>query len=273
MPYVPQTIAQIQANIIAQKQSQPALNGLTSTSKVAYWNLWTFIFAVASSLLQQIWAGLVDEIETDVAKAVPGTALWIQSEVLKFQDGDVVQINSDFTISYPVIDTTKQIITAAAVVVGSSGSINVKVATGSPLAPISGTQLTELQAYLGAILPAGQVPNVISIAADTLQVNATIYYNGQFNSVIQANVIAALNSYMNLLPFNGLVRTSDIETTILSVDGVVDVSFTQITVGAIDLILASLILLRSTQTISGYLNNATAPNDFANTLTFIVAQQ
>lgn len=278
MSFTPQTWQQIQANIIAQKQSQSALNGLTSTSKVAYWNLWTFIFAVAANLLQQTWAILVGEIEADVSKEVPGTAPWIQAQLLAFQAGDIVQINSDFTIGYPAPDPTAQVITAAAVVVTPSGNILAKVAGGSPLAPITSPQITELTSYLQTILPAGQGVSVISANADTLQVTANIYYNGQYNSVIQANVITALNAYMSLVPFNGLVKISDIEKTILGVSGVVDVVFTTIycvpVLGSpIYLVQAGTTINRSYQTYSGYLTNAASPNDFASTLTFIVAQQ
>lgn len=278
MAFIPQTYQEIQNNIIAAKQSQTALNGLTSTSKVAYWNLWAFIFSVGAALQQQLWAILQAEIEADVASSVPGTALWIQSEILKFQDGSIVQINGDFTVSYPVIIPSAQVITAAAVVVTNGGAILAKVAGGSPLAPISGGQQTELSAYLNSILPAGQNVSVISALADTLQVSAIIYYNGQYNNVIQANVILALQNYMMLVPFNGLVKISDIEKAILSVAGVVDVVFstilcTPVLGSPVYLVQSSATLNRSYQSYSGYLTNSNSPNDFASTLTFSVAQQ
>lgn len=278
MAYTARTIAQIQAQIIVNKGLQTSLSGLTSTSKAAYWYLFTYITAVAISLLEQIWAILVNEIETDVSKAVPGTINWIQARVIDFQAGNVIQLNTDFTLSYPD-PQLPLIITSAAVTAGSTGALSVKVAKGgtTPTA-LSGGEITELTSYLSAILPAGQIPQIISSAADTLQVNAIVYYNGQYNSVISANVIAALNTYMTLLPFNGLVKVSDIEKTILGVTGVVDVTISQITItptiGSVaNLILASTLVARSYQTYSGYLTNAANPNDFPTTITFQVAAQ
>ena len=225
--------------------------------------------------------GHTHQIETTVASAVPGTAAWIQAQVLAFQDGNTIQINPNFTFVYPA-PASPTPITAAAVVVSPSGGINIKVAQGAvgSQTALSGGQLTELTAYLNAILPAGMNPNIISVAADTLQVNAVVYYNGQFNLVIQANVIAALNAYMASLPFNGLVRISDIEKVILGVQGVTDVVFTQITCtpvaaggAAVNLIAGSTTIVRSYQTYAGYLVNAAPTNDFANTLSFVVATQ
>lgn len=277
MPYTPRTIAQIQSQIIFNKNADANLSVLNSTSQVSYWNLWTFITAMAISLLEQIMSIFIADVETVVSKAVPGTALWIQSEVFKFQAGDVVSINSDFTIDYPIINVSNQIIKACAVVVSPSGAISVKVAKGSPLAPLSGGEVTELNSYLDTILPAGQTTGIISVAADLLQVNAIVYYNGQFNSVIQTNVNAALTDYLSIIPFNGLVKISDIEKVILGVQGVVDVTFSQITVtpfsgSPANLILASALVSRSAQTYSGYLVNDPG-NLFSATITYSVAQQ
>ena len=278
--FTPRKWQDIYASIIQAKQATAALNGLTSTSQTANWNLWAFIVAISQAFMEQRFAILQTQIENTVANAIVGTAAWIQAQVLKFQDGNVIQINPDFTFQYP-LPSFPTPITSCAVVTSPSGSVSVKVAQGSyPQSALSGTQLTELTAYLSEILPAGLVPNIISVAADTLQINAVVYYNGQFNSSIQNAVQAALDNYMSLLQFNGMVKVSDIEKTILGVSGVVDVTFTQITCtpvaaggNPVNLIAGSAVLSRNYQTYSGYLINAANPNDFPTTITYAVANQ
>ena len=281
MAYTPRTIAQIQAQILAYKNAQSALSTLTSTSKTAYWNLWIFIQAVAINLLEQIMSIFMSDIEAVIAEQVPGTAPWIKQQVLNFQYGDVVQINADFTIGYPAADTKALIVSQCSVATLTNGFINIKVATGTPPVPLdgspgnSGPQVSALSSYLTTILPAGATFSITNQASDTLQVNAVIYYNAQYNTSIQENVIAALNTYSTSLPFNGIVKVTDIERTVLAVSGVTDVVISQITcVGGgttVNLVLGSTVLSREYQTVSGYLTNASSPYDYANTLSYVIS--
>lgn len=276
----------IYAQIVAAKQAEASLNGLTSTSKAAYWNLWAFIVAVSQAFMEQRFGLLQTEIEETVASAIPGTEAWIQATVLKFQAGNITQVNADFTFAYPD-PQLPEIITSCAVEVSPSGSISIKVAKGGTTpVPLSGAEVIELTAYLDAILPAGQIPFIISTAADTIQIGSVanptiVYYNGQYNSVIQANVIAALETFMTLLPFNGLIKISSIEEAILAVPGVVDVELSAVIAtpdGGSPVVLVSdtsdpIFYARSYQTYAGYVENSGSPNDFASTITFQVAQQ
>ena len=279
MAYQPRTIAQIQTQIIAFKNAQIGLSGANSPSNVASWNLWIFICATFTAFLEQLWAILQLQIETTVASGVPATALWIQKQVLLFQDGNTIQVNTDLTFGYP-LPAFPTPITNASVQTSPSGTVSIKVAQGTyPQSALSAGQLTELGAYLSAILPAGMVPNILSIAADLLQINAVVYYNGQYNSVIQANVNTALNNYMSGLPFNGWIKVSDIEKVILSAQGVTDVAISQITVtpqaaglNPTNLIAGSTLISREVQAYAGYLINDPG-NLFSNTITYSVSNQ
>lgn len=286
MSYTPRSWQTIYAQITAAKQAEASLNGLTSTSKAAYWSLWAFIVAVSQSFMEQRFGLLQEEIEDTVDSAIPGTEAWIQAIVLKFQAGNIIQVNSDFTYEYPNPQLA-EIITSCAVEVSYSGSISIKVAKGGTTpVPLSGSEMTELTAYLDARLPAGQIPFIISTNADTIQIGSVanptiVYYNGQYNSVIQANVIAALEAFMVLLPFNGLIKISAIEEVILAVPGVVDVELSSVIAtpsGGSPVVLVSndpdpIFYARSYQTYAGYVENSGSPNDFASTITFQVAQQ
>lgn len=273
------TIAVILNQIVEAKNAETELAGLTSTSQVAYWKLWAYVQAVAINLFEQILDLFKIEIEDLLASNVPGTVPWIVNQVEKFQysatNPQVVQINNDFTVGYGTVDETLMIISNVAVVPKNNGQNDIKVATDDPPTQLSAPQVVALSAYLDDILPAGCLYQVVNAAADTLQVDAVVYFNGQYTGVIQANIEAALGVYMNALPFNGMIKVSDIEQAILAVDGVTDCTFSQITVVGdngvtTDLVLASTEIVRQVQTYSGYVIED-AGNPFATTITYTVA--
>jgi hypothetical protein len=274
---ISEPISAIENRLTVLLKATPPFDAINmSPSNVAIWSNFLNTIATEIFTLEQLNNVFQTEIEATVAKAIPATAVWIKDEIMKFQYPDVAQINPDFTVSYNAINAVLQIITAAAVIPSSSGLINIKAAKGSPRVPLSAPELTALKAYCEIFLPAGALTNIISVDADTLQINAEVFYNGQYAANIQADVIAALTAYMASLPFNGVVKNSDIETVILGVAGVTDVVLQQVTAtpfggSPIDLILGSLEQLRSYQTYSGSINNAAAPFDLATTLTFTIS--
>ena len=273
------TIAVIKAQILASVAADSDLAVLTSQSQTAYWRLWCYIQAVAINLFEQIIDLFTIEIETLIASNVPATVPWIRAEVLLFQysaaNPQVVQINDDFSVGYATVDETLQIISNCAVVPKNNGQIDIKVATDSPPTQLSAPQVVALSAYIDDILPAGALYNVVNAAADTLRIDGTIYYNGQYNGTIQADVEAALATFMASLPFNGVIKVTDIIQALLDVAGVTDVNLSQITVVGdngvtTNLILASTEVVRSVQTYSGYVIEDVG-NPFSTTLTYAVA--
>jgi hypothetical protein len=282
------TVAQIYNQMYAVKVAQAAMNALTSTSTVAYWSLKLFIVSVGIAFMEQLQDVFLIDIEGLISSQVPGTAPWIQGQVIKFQynattPDAVVQDPVTYIVSYPVVNTADLIISNCAVVVNSRGQINVKATTGTPPGPLSTPEKTALLSYLNTILPAGQNINLISVAADTLGLWGTVFYNGQFNAAIATNVQNALAAYIASFAtsqasggsFNGIVKVSDIEKVILAVPGVVDWVPSQITVTAsggtpINLVTASAIVARSLVAYSGYIVNDPG-NLFSATLSYQVA--
>ena len=266
--FVARTYQSIQAQIISQVNT--LLPALTSTSKAAYWQVWSFIVAVSQSLMEQRFVILQNQVEALVSSNVAATVPWITQQVLYFQDGNTIELQSNLTFAYPTPSYPTPI-TSCAVVPLLNGVLAIKVAASG--APLTSAQQTELKAYLAAILPAGMATQVISASGDVISVTSNVYYNGQSNSVILANTIAAINNYCSLLPFNGLVRVSDIEKAILAVSGVVDVQLVSVVVtpsvgSPVILVNASQTLIRSYQTYSGYLINGDGSGA---DLTFITA--
>jgi len=280
MAFQARTIAQIQSQIIASKNANSDLSGLTSTSQVSYWNLWSFITAVAISLLEQIMVIFFSEITTIEGQSHGGTATWIQNEVLQFQYPDVVQVNSDFSIGYATFNSALQIISNCAVTTTGNGQVVIKAITSG--GALTADEKTALNSYLQTILSPSQIYSVISQAADNMVVQGTVFYNGQYAAAIQSNVIAALQAYITKFStspynggsFNGVVKLSDIENVILSVPGIVDwqplnVNVTPFGGASFPLMTNGTINSRLYQSYAGYI----AESDAFSLLTFTVSQQ
>lgn len=233
------SIATIKAALDAEQSSQTGLSGLNSVSNSAIYNLWKYIVAVQMNLQEQLWDIFKKDLETIVDKAPVGSDKWLQDRVIKFQYDSVtpqiVAVQSDFSVGYTTIDTTKQIITRASVKTSASRTVNVKVAKSEPPVALSVSELSALQSYLNntgdstysgrgvGIGFAGVRYIASSLNSDKLYLDASIYYNGQYTSVISDAVIAAINTYLANIPFDGNFKLSTLVDNIQAVTGVSDV--------------------------------------------------
>ena len=274
------SISVIKQSMLDAKNAEAALNGLTSTSQTAKWNLYFFIVASCIAIFEQLQDLFKSDLETIAATVAPSTPQWTRNKVLKFQTGDVAELNtSTFVIEYPVINEANRILTRCAVVTAPNRTALIKVAKGDPPTPISGGELSELDTYIGTFNPAGIAYIIINEDSDKMEVAADVYYNGQFASVIEANVTAALNNFMANLPFNGTISTQAVVDAIQGAEGVVTVSLTRILVrlnsaayGTGTLYnLSTGIDAVNYQTYSGYVEEeTTSSHTFADQLNFIV---
>ncbi len=106
-------------------------------------------FATAQNTFEQLADVTKTEIQ-EIADAAPtGNPKWIQTQILKFQFGDVVQLGANFVPFYPVIDTTKQIVTRCAVFSDpNETTVEIKVAKSeNPPEPLTAAELTALEDY------------------------------------------------------------------------------------------------------------------------------
>ena len=74
------TIAEIQTEILDEKNKQSDLAGLTNESKTAIWRLWTYIVATAIWMHEQI-------VERNARISRPHTLDWYRTQALDFIDG------------------------------------------------------------------------------------------------------------------------------------------------------------------------------------------
>lgn len=193
-------------------------------SAVGTANLWADLHALASNLLSQLFDKFQVETTTAVYNNFAAVPAWIRSKILAFQTGDFAQIDLEtYKVAYPTIDTTKQIITSCSVKTSTNNTVNIKVAKSS--GKISDDEKTELTAYYDLLNPAGIKFNILSYDADLLYVNANVFYNGQYESVIKENVKAGITAFLKALPFDGALLVTDLEQAIRDVEGVKDVVF------------------------------------------------
>ena len=183
--------------------------------------------------------------------------------------------------SYPIIDTTLQIVTRCSVTTSVANQVQIKVAKGTPT-PIAlvTAELNALKAYINppyGVGIAGVTYNITSGNPDQLYLAGTIFYNGGYSAVISANVIAAITTFLTTVPFNGQMKLSDLELAIRAVAGVNDVLLVNVAARSdaqafgtgTSLILSQTVLARLWNTVSGYIiPETTAGQTLATSLTF-----
>lgn len=265
----------------AEQAAQTGLSGLNSPSTTAIFKLWKYIVATQMFLQETLWDIYKAALELIISKAAVGTSAWLQDKVLKFQydatTPQVLSVGSDFSVNYTTVDTTKQIITRAAVNRTAQRTVLVKVAKSDPPVALSGPELSSLNGYLDDICFAGVNYVATSLVSDKLYLKANVYYDGQYSSTISDAVISAVNVYLAALPFDGKIKLSAIVDSIQTVTGVNDVVLEDVAVRADATAFASktymvqgnTTLIPLYQLAAGYIiEETTASNTFTDTLTF-----
>jgi hypothetical protein len=229
------TIEQIQASIISDVQAQPELAEANTNSRRGIWRLITFVQASAILLLEQIIDVFKEENEIKINSAIPATTSWITNKVFNFQysatNPQVVQL-VDLVPSYPIIDSSLRIITRCSVVTTISGQVIIKSAKSDPPVALSNTELSSLQSYVNIIGVPGIKYTCLSSDADRVYIDADIYYDGQYSTVINGTVQNTINTFLSKLPFNGQLKVSDLELAIRNITGVNDILFKNLKVRA-----------------------------------------
>lgn len=258
------SIEQIQANIILDVQAQPELSGtLTNNSRRAIWRLFTFVQASAILILEQIIDVFRAENEVVINQAIPATPSWISKKAFEFQYSavtpQVIQLDNFYPV-YPVIDANLRIVTRCSVQTTISNKVIIKTAKLEPPVALTSLELASLQSYINLIGIAGVNYVCFSTEADRVYIDASIYYDGQYSTVIEGTVNNAINVFLSKLPFNGQLKISDLEFSIRNITGVNDVLVNNIIIrpnttpfaNGTYLVQNKTVVSRLFQTISGY---------------------
>jgi hypothetical protein len=84
------SITEIYSALVADKQSRPELDALTSTSAVAIWRLWLYVVATAIYLHERIFDQHKVEIEQIAARSIVGKLEWYAFQAQRFQLGSSI---------------------------------------------------------------------------------------------------------------------------------------------------------------------------------------
>lgn len=280
-------IAEIQQQILDNIAADDVLGPLlTSTSKRAIHRLFAFIIATAIALHEQLLDIFKTEVEGIAASAVPATPAWLQKKIFEFQYSSdipqVIQVVDPLSPPYyPVVDESLRIITRCSVSPTQGGRVQIKVAKGDPPEELTADEKTALAAYVqppNGIGIAGVEYVIVSSPSDKLRIQADIYYEGNYSQTIQASVKDAISAFLAAIPFNGVVKVSDLEKAIRNVPGVSDILIYNLQArpdstpigSATYLVQDRKTLSRLWNTSAGYIvSETTAGNTLDDTLTFI----
>ena len=227
------TIEQINNEIIKAKESEPALAGLTSTSKVAIWRLWAYITAFVIWTLEKIFDEHKKEVSEALSELKPHTARWYRNKALAFQYGFDLRSETDLFDntgkSKEEIENSKIVKYSAVVESETESRLIVKIATeqGGELQPISVGQKASFDAYINEIRDAGVRITTINYLPDILKLQMKIYRdpfvldeNGQSILTGEKPVEKAIKEYFKKLPFNGELVLAHLVDALQQVEGV-----------------------------------------------------
>ena len=225
------SVSEIYDAIIDSKNQREELSDLNSTSQVAIYKLWAFIVSVSTYTHELLWDLFKEDIENTLVSRINGTNEWYSQQALEYQDGDELLLLDDGTrLGYEPVIGENRIITRAAYfedLVNAKGRLNLKLAKGDvgSLSELSTEERGRVEQYFERIKFAGTNINIISIQPDEIQLeDVTIFHDGvKTDSEIQTNVEAAINNYLENLPFNGIFYIESFRDAIQSLDNIVDV--------------------------------------------------
>lgn len=207
------TLSQIYNSLIADKESNTALDGLTpnpetlsglftyenfkslansaikklSKSKVAIWRLIMFVTAYGIWMQEQLYDIFKTEVDTLTTNREFGQLPWYVEKAKEFQLGDQLEWINDSYYGYAEIDEDVQIVTQAAATV-SNGVVYVKVAKGDigSLEKLTTDEISAFERYMkgsseayaeDGIAPAGTKVTIISSDPDEIRFAIEVFYD------------------------------------------------------------------------------------------------
>ncbi len=215
-------IQAIRGEIYGEISSDTNLSALNSPSRVSVWQLILDLVAFVLWINQTQWEFYKSELEQLAANAIPHTALWYANKAKEFQLGDFLDATNG-TVVYPVINLNNRIVKQSSVR-EAGGRLFIKIAKdlGGNLQPLSAIELQSFRGYMNNISDAGVQLEIISTNADLLKLEIDIYYDA-INSNIRNQVYAAINAYIQGLPFDGVFRKTGLVDALQTLVGLRDV--------------------------------------------------
>lgn len=234
------TVSEIEQYIISQKEIQPELAGLTSSSRTSLWGRMVYIMALAIYSLEKLLDIFKIEVDETISKLKPHSLRWYAEKSKLFQYGYDLLPETDYYDNSNLTDDQVQnsrIISYAAVIELTRG-LRIKVAktAGTDLGPLDSQELDSFIAYMKEVKDAGVKLNITSTNADSLLLDIKIIFDPLvINSLGQridgtslTPVPDAIRKHLRNLPFNGVFSVQKMVDAIQAVEGVVDLNVNQV---------------------------------------------
>lgn len=220
---------------------QTFLQSLSSNSRVAIWRLMIFVCALAIWTHEKLMDVQLAEIEQAAEDAVPGTVQWYRNLSLDFQDGDpLVWDSKQKKYVYSPVNINNRLVEYAAAI-ESNNQVIVKVAkdSGGVPAPLSAAEKARFEQYLNITKYAGTNTDVISQAADSVNITCTVFYDPLvldssgilIEDGVSTPIEDAFNQYvyeLGAVNFNGKFRIIDLVDALQAAEGFKNVTFSAV---------------------------------------------
>ncbi len=232
------SIADIQKEIITEKERTPGLEVLNSTSKTAIWRLWTYVTATSIWALENLFDIHKREVDKLLLTKKPHNLLWYKAKAEAFQFGRELKPGKDYYdntgIDHLEIAKCRIVKHVAVVENKKNGWVRIKAAkeVNGELEALSRTDPDELGAlnrYMQSIKDAGVKLIVDSLRPDRLKMHIDIYYDamvldaqgGRLDGASIKPVNDTIKAYLRSLPFNGAFVLAALTDRLQETPGVV----------------------------------------------------
>jgi len=227
---------EIQLEMVTAKEADPTLKELNSSSQTAIWNLWTFIVAGALHIHETLFDKFKAEVEEVLDSRVPGTASWYAERLRDFQRD--TELPEGSTVYAPdEIKEEKRFISRVSYF-EVDGTLFLKATKNdvddpNVLAALTLEEQANASAYIESIKYAGTKVNIDSKAADTLFIQANIFYDKLYTAeTVRTKVANAIRNYLEELDFTGYVYVNDVTDAIQTVKEVRDVKIKEMSISS-----------------------------------------
>ena len=230
--YMARTQEELLSDINSEANKHEALIELQRNhSRVSVWGYVKQVIAFIIHSFERMLDQHQEEIYTLANRGQVGTTAWYAEQAKVFQYGHSLSL-IEHRPGYRSYSAEARIIKHVAVT-ASNGVINVSVVKESAtkeLTPLSTIELSAFQSYLDKITFAGLRAVASSRAAEAIYIFVYLQIDETYISTTGLEVGGtkkpvedAIEGYLRNLPFNGILRRTEVEDAIQEVDGVIDV--------------------------------------------------
>ena len=217
------TIKEIQDGIILSLQEQSELT--LSTSKVAEWRLWTYVFAVAIYTFEIILDAFRSEIDAVTNKITPGTVRWYAEMCYRFQNGHELLFDADTAMLYYARDDAEARIVKVVAIREETNKLVIKAAkqdADGRIVPLELEERYNFSTYIDAIKFCGVDVNIISTKEDRLRYNMEVYIEPSIPvTLARKSVEEALECFKTSIGFDSIIYKQRFIDSVMGIQGVV----------------------------------------------------